>query len=132
MTTDDLRGFQGRRLEAMEHIAKQFKGNKQTEKRSFDLPDLAQFAETARSRAHAIDEFVMIERHVALGAWKAARLAPPERRVLMGETLLVRYRECAQAPDVPPPTRRTSRKPRKRRDMKRTICAPTPTRRGRN
>ena len=94
VTPGDLRGFQARRLEAMEHIARQFAGNKQTEKRPFDLPDLAQFAETARSRAHAIDEFVMIERHVALGAWKAARLAPPERRVLMGETLLVRYREC--------------------------------------
>ena len=99
VTTDDLRGFQGRRLEAMEHIAKQFKGNKQTEKRSFDLPDLAEFADTARSRAHAIDEFVMIERHVDLGAWKAARLAPPERRVLMGETLIVRYQESAQSPE---------------------------------
>ncbi len=100
VTTDDLRGFQGRRLEAMEHVAKQFKGNKQTEKRPFDLPDLAQFSETARSRAHAIDEFVMIERHVELGAWKAARLAPPERRALTGETLLVRYRASAQSPEV--------------------------------
>ncbi|MCA1670032.1 MAG: PD-(D/E)XK nuclease family protein, partial [Thermomicrobia bacterium] len=100
VTTDDLRGFQGRRLEAMEHVAKQFKGNMQTAKRPFDLPDLATFSEKARSRAHAIDEFVMIERHVDLGAWKAAHLAPPERRVLTGETLLVRYRAGAQSPEA--------------------------------
>jgi hypothetical protein len=95
-----IRHFQARRLEAMEHIARQFTGNKQTEKRPFDLPEIATFAEKARSRAHAIDEFVMIERHVALGAWKAARLSPPERRLLMGETLLARYNASAQSPGV--------------------------------
>ncbi len=39
-----------------------------------------------------------IERHVDLGAWKAVRHAPPERRVLMGETLLVRYLAADQDP----------------------------------
>ncbi len=95
-TKDDLVGFQRRRLEAIEHIARQFTGNRQTEKRPFDLPDLAHFSGTARTRAHAIEEFVTLERHADLGAWKSARLVPPERRVLAGETLLVRYRASDQ------------------------------------
>ena len=42
-TPDLLAGFQARRLDALEHITHDFAGNKQTEKRSFDLPDLATF-----------------------------------------------------------------------------------------
>lgn len=99
-TIAHLRAFQSRRLEAIEHIARQFTGNKQTEKRPFDLPDLGTFMEKARTRADALDEFVMIERHVELGAWKAARLLSPERRVLMGQTLLARYDAASQPPDV--------------------------------
>ncbi len=99
-TVDDLISFQHRRLEAVEHIAHQFAGNKQTEQQSYDLPDLAHFSGKARTRASAIEEFVTIERHEELGTWKATRLAPPERRVLMGETLLVRYHASAQAPEV--------------------------------
>jgi hypothetical protein len=97
---DLLVGFHARRLEALEHIARDFAGNRQTEKRAFDLPDLRTFAEKARSLAQALDEFVTIERHVALSDWKRARLAPPERRVLAGESLLVRYREEGQEQGV--------------------------------
>jgi hypothetical protein len=99
-TRELLLGFQARRLEAIEHIAQDFPGNKQTEKRPYALPDLAGFEDKARSLAQALDEFVTIERHVELGAWKSARLAAPERRVLSGETLLVRYREADQDPAV--------------------------------
>jgi len=95
-----LRGFEGRRLEAMEWIAHDFRGNKWTEKRAFDLPDLARFAERAQTLAQALDEFVTVERHVKLGEWKAARLAPPERRVLAGETLIVRYDPADQEPGI--------------------------------
>lgn len=99
-TPELLQGFQARRLEAMEHIAKQFKGNKLTQKLPFELPDLFTFAEKAQTLAQALVEFVTIERHVELNAWKSARHLAPERRVLMGETLLVRYREADQTPEV--------------------------------
>ncbi|MGI8916462.1 MAG: AAA domain-containing protein [Chloroflexota bacterium] len=100
VTIDLLRGFHARRLEALEHITHDFAGNRQTEKRTFDLPDLAAFSQKAHTLAQALDEFVTIERHVAINAWKTARLAPPERRVLSGDTLLVRYREADQDPAV--------------------------------
>jgi len=99
-TLELLAGFHARRLEALEHIAHDFVGNKQTEKRLFDLPDLATFTERAQTLAQALDEFVTIERHVELGDWKRTRLAPPERRVLSGDTLIVRYCEEDQDPDV--------------------------------
>jgi hypothetical protein len=95
-----LRGFHARRLEAMERIAQDFHGNQQTAKRVFDLPDLAAFDESPRGLAQALDEFVMIERHVALGAWKTARLPAPEERVLSGDTLIVRYREADQSAET--------------------------------
>ena len=83
-TPDLLQGFHARRLEAMERVAKDFRGNKQTEKTPFDLPDLAVFEQKARTLAHALEEFVTIERHVVLADWKRERLAPPEQRVLAG------------------------------------------------
>ena len=95
-----LQGFHARRLEAMERVAKDFRGNKQTEKTPFDLPDLAVFEEKARTLAQALEEFVTIERHVTLAAWKRERLAPPEQRVLAGQTLVVRYLEEDQDPGV--------------------------------
>ncbi len=95
-TTGLLVGFQARRLEALEHITRDFKGNKQTQKSLFDLPELTSFTDKAGTFAQALDEFVTIERHVELADWKAARLAPPERRVLAGDTLIVRYIEDDQ------------------------------------
>gem|GEM_PF-347170 len=109
-TPELLRAFQTRRLEAIEHITRSFSGNAQTEKRSFDLPNLATFAEKARTLAQALDEFVTIERHMALGAWKTARLAPPERRALTGQTLPVRYEEADQPPDVAAQNRENERR----------------------
>ena len=92
-TVDLLTGFHARRLEALEHIASDFRGNRQTAKTAFVMPDVATFASVARTLAQALAEFVTIERHVELAAWKNARLAPPERRVLAGTTFIVRY--CA-------------------------------------
>jgi len=105
-----LQRFQARRLEALEHIAADFAGNKLTEKRAFHLPELASFSDTARSLAQALEEFVTIERHVELHAWKMVRHAPPERRVLMGETLIARYEEADQAPDVAERNRENERR----------------------
>ncbi len=100
VTRDQLVAFEARRLEAIEHIARQFKGNRDTSKTPFLLPDLATFDGRARSLAGALDEFLTIERHVALQAWKRLRLAAPERRVLAGQTLIVRYHEADQDPEV--------------------------------
>jgi hypothetical protein len=113
-TVDLLQQFQARRLEAMEHVAADFPGNRLTEKRPFDLPDLATYTDTARSLAQALHEFVLIERHVELHDWKMIRHAPPERRVLMGETLLVRYREEDQEPGVAETIRDHARRQRLR------------------
>ncbi len=99
-TLDLLRQFQARRLEAIEHVARSFSGNPLTRKTPFVLPNLAAFDDKACDLARALHEFVTIERHVELGEWKRARHAPPERRVLMGETLLVRYREEDQPEEV--------------------------------
>jgi hypothetical protein len=100
VTRDHLRRFHARRLEALEAIAADFPGNRLTQKTPFTLPDLSQFTDRARSLAQALDEFVTIERAVELGSWRTTRHAPPERRVLMGETLLVRYLESDQEPEV--------------------------------
>ncbi|QDV37679.1 DEAD/DEAH box helicase [Tautonia plasticadhaerens] len=95
-----LRAFQGRRLEALEHVADSIPGNPNTQKTPFVLPDLAHYEDKADDLAHALHEFVTIERHVELGDWKRIRHAPPERRVLMGETLLARYCEEDQEPEI--------------------------------
>lgn len=109
-TMDLLRSFHARRLEAMEHIAHDFAGNKQTVHTPFDLPDLASFQQKATSFAQALDEFVTIERHVELSAWKNDRLAAPEQRVLRGQTLIVRYVEEDQAPGVAGQNRENERR----------------------
>ena len=105
-----LTGFQGRRVEALEHIANDFTGNRDTKKSNFTIPDLSAFDGKAAGLAQALQEFVTIERHVELAAWKAARLAPPERRVLAGDTLLVRYYEEDQLPGVAETIRENARR----------------------
>lgn len=97
---EELIAFQRRRLEAMEHIANDFTGNRDTTKTAFSLPDLSTFEQKGGTLAQALVEFVMIERFVELAAWKSARLAPPERRVLAGISLIGRYDEDAQSPEV--------------------------------
>src|SRR5204863_5270943 len=97
-TTELLAGFEALRMEAMEHLARDFEGNRLTQKSAFSLPDLSRFSDKAPSLARALQEFVTIERHVELAAWKSARNVAPERRVLMGETLLARYLEADQDP----------------------------------
>jgi hypothetical protein len=92
--------FARRRLDAIEHIANDFKGNQRTYKTPFDLDDLALLDGKARSLADAIAEFIVIERHVALTGWKSARQDAPERRMLDGTTLILRYREEDQEPGV--------------------------------
>lgn len=112
VTPAHLIAFQERRLAAMEHITADFQGNRLTQKRPFRLPDLAHFSEKARTLAQALQEFVTIERHVDLAAWKRTRLIAPERRVLMGETLIVRYLEADQSPATVAAMREQARRQR--------------------
>lgn len=100
VSREQLLGFQQRRLEAIEWVAKDFRGNKDTTKGVFTLPDLADFEDKARNLRDALDEFMTIERHVSLSQWKNLRLQPPERRVLSGDTLVVRYLDADQAPGI--------------------------------
>jgi hypothetical protein len=125
-TSDMLTAFQARRLEAMEHVAASMQGNPYTQKTPFVLPDLAHYEDKARDLAHALHEFVMIERFVALNDWKAIRHAPPERRVLMGETLLVRYVEADQEPNVAELNRENERRRKKREEYVAAFKAANP------
>ncbi|QDU21332.1 bifunctional RecB family nuclease/DEAD/DEAH box helicase [Urbifossiella limnaea] len=113
-TADLVTAFQERRLEAIEHVTRSVAGNPNTAKTAFVLPDVATYEDKARDLAHALDEFVTIERLVALADWKATRHAQPERRVLMGECLLVRYDEADQEPEVAEQNRENERRRLKR------------------
>ena len=100
VTVGDWHAFQARRLDAMEWVANDFKGNRQTEKTSFALPDLSEWHGKAQTLADALDEFITIERHAELGAWKQQRLAPPERRALAGHALVCKYLQEDQTPET--------------------------------
>jgi hypothetical protein len=114
----DLLAFQARRMEAMEHITAQFRGNHLTSQRPFRLPEIATHENAARSLAHALHEFVVLERHAELAEWKRAHLLAPERRVMDGTTLLVRYVEADQSADVAARNRENSRRYALRQQMK--------------
>jgi hypothetical protein len=126
VTKDLLAAFQERRLEALEHIANSIQGNPYTQKTPFVLPDLAHYEDKAHDLAHALHEFVTIERLVELNDWKRTRHAPPERRVLMGETLLVRYVEADQEPGVAEQNRENQRRYQKRKAYEAAFKAANP------
>lgn len=94
-----LQEFHAVRLEAMECVAKDFRGNHLTLKTAFDIPNLLQFTQKAQTLANALEEFVTVERHVDLAEWKSTRNLPPERRALLGETLIVQYLAEDQEPE---------------------------------
>ena len=114
VTEDILRAFQVRRLDALEHVASDLGGDPHTVKTPFVLPDLSRFEDKANDLAEALHEFVLIERFASIHEWQAVRHAPPERRVLMGETLLAGYLEADQEPDVAGRNREHQRRQRLR------------------
>ncbi len=95
-----IRAFCARRLEALQHIASGFTGNQWTELTAFSLPELGTFEDTAHTLVEALQEFILVERHVEHAAWKAARLPAPEQRATNGDSLVVRYRDELQTPDT--------------------------------
>ncbi len=126
VTKDLLTAFEIRRLEALEHVAGSIQGNPNTQKTAFVLPDLDGYEDMAQDLAHALHEFVTIERLVALNDWKATRHAPPERRALMGEALLVRYCEADQEPGVAEQNRENERRRSKREEYAAAFKASNP------
>ena len=126
VSTDLLTAFETRRLEALEHVAGSIQGNPNTQKTPFVLPDLAGYEDKAHDLAHALHEFVTIERLVTLNDWKATRHAPPERRVLMGEALLLRYCEADQEPGVAERNRENERRRQKREALAAAFKAANP------
>ncbi len=100
VSTGDLLALHRKRLEAIERITTELQPNTWATKQSFDLSTLATFEDVSTSIAMALDEFITIERHVALGAWKHERTIAPERRVLSGVTMLARYHEEDQTPEM--------------------------------
>ena len=121
MPKELVTAFAQRRLEALEHVASAINGNPCTEKTPFVLPVPAHYEDKAHDLAHALDEFVTIERWVTLNDWKATRHAPPERRVLMGEALLVRVRSGPTAR-----CRRTESRKRTTAPKARRVCGGIP------
>ena len=63
---------------------------------------------------------------MALNDWKATRHAPPERRVLMGDCLLVRYCEADQEPGVAEQNRENERRRQKREEYAAAFRAANP------
>ena len=113
-------------MEALEHISNSINGNPNTQKTAFVLPDLANYEDKAQDMAHALEEFVLIERMITLNDWKTTRHAPPERRVLMGESLLVRYCEADQEPAVAEQNRENQRRYEKRKEYEAAFKAANP------
>ncbi len=100
VTQSDLSKFCERRLEAVAHIASQFRGNTKTTIRPYELDELLDFQVKEPTFVDALQTFLQMERLAELGAWKAARHAPPERRMLSGDSLVVRYRDGDQTDEV--------------------------------
>ena len=121
-TPEIMRGFCARRLDAIEHTAGDFKGNRWTEKTPFLLPELAEFEDTAGNLAEALEEFVLIEQHVDLAAWKSARLPAPEQRAATGDSLIVRFRDADQSPE----TRIKNSENRRRQALREKLLAELP------
>ncbi len=117
VSRDDLLALAGRRLEAMAKIASDFRGNDRSYKARFSLPDLALFEERPASVATGIEEFILTERHVELGAWRQARLQSPEQRMLNGVSLVVRYLEDDQDPGIAEENRENARRQQLRQDL---------------
>ena len=100
VTTDDVEAFCEQRLKAIAHIAGKFRGNTKTTIRPYELDELLDFKVEASSFVNALQTFLQMERLAELGAWKAARHAPPERRMLSGDSLVVRYLEADQTDEA--------------------------------
>ena len=100
VTTDDLIAFCESRLQAVAHIADKFRGNTKTTIQPYFLEELLDFKAKEPTFVDALQTFLQLERLSELSEWKAARHAPPERRMLAGDSLIVRYLDADQTPEI--------------------------------
>ncbi len=97
---EEYLAFVERRLDAIRHIAGKLRPNEDAGKSSFDLPDLATFERRAHTLADALLEFLQIERHVEMSAWRRVRQQEPERRMAMGQAWVAEFRDDDQTPET--------------------------------
>ena len=101
VTSENLDDLLFARLEAMAFIASKLPKNTLTEKTPFLLEKLwADSDANLGTMAHALTEFLLIERHVFLAGWKNRLRLLPESRALRGETLVLEYRETDQPLEI--------------------------------
>ncbi len=119
ITREDFLSFQKVRLEALEHICNHLTNRNRIEKTPFLLPEITEFQAKARNLAEALLEFVQMERFVELSEWKQIHALQPEKRVLIGECLLVEYREEDQTVEVQQRNRHNQNQYAKRQEFER-------------
>ena len=90
-TIDQLHEFQEQRLAAMQFVTTQLRTNRQTTKSTFNLTVLASLNFRPDKPIEAIREFLSVERHVELSAWRKVHSLGINTRLKMGETLVARY-----------------------------------------
>ncbi|MEF3273985.1 MAG: AAA family ATPase [Chloroflexus sp.] len=96
----DVVGFVQERLQAFAKLTEQLPRNYRTTKPAFDLSAIANYTRQAPTLATALAEFLLIERYVALATWVEQHLPPPEQRVLAGTSLIARYYQQDQDPNL--------------------------------
>lgn len=95
-TMADLVRLAALRVAALHHIAQILTPDWEMEKTPWAIPALAELVPPQSSLARALREFLLVERTLEVGAWKAARSAPAEERMLAGVTLRARYLDADQ------------------------------------
>lgn len=83
------------RLKAMRRVTdhRDLPKNRRALKASFTLPDMTTFVPAEPSLLYALSEFLTIERHAELSAWKSGRAWRPEDRMPAGLSVIVTYHE---------------------------------------
>jgi hypothetical protein len=109
---EEFLAFVERRLDAIRFVSGKLRPNEDAGKSSFDLPDLATYENRAHTLADALLEFLQIERHVEISAWRRVRQQEPERRMAMGQAWVASFHDA----DQPAETREALRVARERFD----------------
>ncbi|MGI9253723.1 MAG: hypothetical protein ACR2J8_08245, partial [Thermomicrobiales bacterium] len=87
-------------LRALRHIAARLRPDPTMEKASFPIPALDELQPPQSSFAHALRDFLYVDRMAEVAAWKADRSFTPEERAVAGVSLLATYHAADQDPEV--------------------------------
>jgi predicted RecB family nuclease len=97
---DQIQALQTHRLAAIKLVAGNLRTNRQTTKSPFNLADLQRYAVRKETPIESVREFLAVERHLELSEWRRTCSLSRETRVKMGATLVARYDDEAQFPEV--------------------------------